>query len=484
MRRAPIVLALAVALLAPAAASARSSLVAFGSAGGDVSESYGFVGPALAGESIVYARGDATGLRVRRVDGSGDTGTIGSIPGFGGETFTQAVVEASEQRVGVGEEATACQGDCRTGTTLLADRVFSAPLTGPLARIGGCGPGGPPCGSACFITAGSPAVSVDGTAVAFRDPCARQRVVVRDDGGAQAVERSLELPSLAGDPALAGRFVAWPEAERPGEFRPVTVVVYDWVAEREAYRFDARGLLSLAVQDDGKAAYAIHEGESSARVWWASPSGEPRTHPGPLFPTPSLQVRIGRDRIAARARAYGTERLSTLAVVDLAGREFARHEEPATIGRWDFDGTRLAWATRPCERVAIVAWDLADARPPALPAGHCPLPAITTRSTSLDGKSFRLGLRCPAEPALGCLGRIRLVAHAPRGERYALGTVGYEVAPGRSTRLAVTLPKAPRTFVTRHRRVTVAATAIGESRSGLEIAGEFLTRTSSFRLAR
>lgn len=487
MRRGPAlaVAALIALLLVPGAASARSSLVVFGPNGGDVRETYGFVGPALAGESIVYARGDESGLHVQRVGGDGAAEAVGSTPRVAGGDFRNAFLDASEQRVVVGEAVTSCGGDCRAGEVVLARRVLTAPLTGPFTTIAGCGPGGPSCGYTCFSGSRAPQVAVHGTAVAYSEPCASSRLVVRDYGGAQPVERSVEVTRLASSPMLAGRYLAWLEIERPNEFPvPFRVVVYDWMAEREAYHLSVTGLASFAIQPDGKVAYSVREGDSAARVAWASPE-EPHAHPGPRFPTPSVYVRIERDLIGVRARAYGTERLSTFAVADLAGRELARHDDASTMADWDFDGARLAWATRPCERAAIVAWDFAaDARPPTLPGGRCPLPAITTRSASLDGKTFRLGLRCPAEPALGCIGRIRLVARSARGERYGLGTVGYELAPGRSTRLKVTLSKVRRAFVTRHRRVTVTATAVGQSRTGLDVADEFLTRTSSFRLSR
>jgi hypothetical protein len=481
--RALLVAALAVLLLAPAA-SARSELAVLAPGSGGLGESYGLVGPALAGESLVYGRGGETGLYVSRVDGSGTTRPVGATSAVAAADVRNAMLDASEERVAVSEALTACGDDCRGGEVVLASRVLSAPLSGTFRTIAGCEPTGPACGYTCFSGSSVRKVAVDGTAVAFSDPCRPSRLVVRDDGGSPPIERSLEVAGLAGGPLLAGRYLAWLELERPNEHpTPLRVVVYDWMAEREVYRFTVAGLVSAAIQPDGKVAYAQREGESGARVAWASPE-EPHAHPGALFPTPSLQVRIARDLIAVQARSYGSERLATFSVADLAGRELASQSDSSVIAQWDFDGARLAWATRPCERAAVVAWDLADARPPALPEGRCPLPAITTRSTSLSGKTFRIALRCPAKPALGCLGRMRLVARTSRGERYGLGIARYEVAPGATGALTVNLSKARRAFVRRHRRVTVAATAIGESRSGLDIAGEFLTRTSSFRLSR
>lgn len=474
--RALVVLALAIALAAPAASSARSTLYSSfdltpAGARENVSEDYGFVGPVLAGDSILYARGTEAGISIGRTD-DGVTGrSIGTIRDLRGADFRSVALDASEQRVALAEVVRSCDFDCRS-SFLVADRVFAGPLEGPPVRVGGCGPDAPGCGAACFEY--TPEVSVSGTAIAYSDSCAGGRVVVRDDGGAgPPEERTIATTQPAGAPRIAGRHVAWFEAG--------SIVVHDWVAGQEAYRFEARDVGSLDVQEDGKVAYTASAGDGDARVLWAS-ADEPRPHPGPLFQDTSLDLQIERDRIAVRART-GTPRLATLTVFDLASRELARHRETASLGRWDFDGTRLAWATHPCERAAIVAWDLADARPPGLPAGRCPVPAVTVRSTGVRGRSFGLAMRCPAKPALGCRGSIRLVARSRSGRRYSLGTTPYDIMPRRSSRLKIVLSKAARAFVARHRTVTVTATAVGVSRSGVDIADDFLTRTSTFRLS-
>jgi hypothetical protein len=477
------VLALAVALAAPAGASARSVLYsAFDlNPGGTyvgVSENYGFVGPVLAGDSILYARGSESQIAIARTD-DGVTGrSIGTIRDLRGE-YRSIALDASEQRVALAEVAHTCGFDCRT-STLVTDRVLAGPLDGPPVPVAGCGPEAPGCGAACFEY--TPEVSVSGTAIAFFDRCGR-RMVVRDDGGAgPPAERTFTPERPDGTPRVAGRYVAWLEWG-PESVTSRTVVVHDWVTGQEAYRVDAPGVTALDVQADGKVAYALNEGRGTTRVAWAS-ADEPRSHPGPVFPTPIVDVRIERDRIGVRARESGTPRLATLAVLGLDARELARHRETASLGGWDFDGTRIAWATHPCERAAIVAWDFGtDTRPPALPAGRCPVPKITVRSTGVRGRSFGLPMRCPAEPALGCRGSVRLVARSRSGRRFALGRHDYDIEPRRSSRVKIVLTKAGRAFVARHRTVTVTATAIGVSRSGVETADEFLTRTNTFRLA-
>ena len=74
-------------------------------------------------------------------------------------------------------------------------------------------------------------------------------------------------------------------------------------------------------------------------------------------------------------------------------------------GGWDFDGTRLAWATQPCAQILVQVWDLATAPPPPA-ADHCATPRLPRGTVELRGRSLRIKLVCPAVPAQGCAGDI------------------------------------------------------------------------------
>jgi hypothetical protein len=195
-------------------------------------------------------------------------------------------------------------------------------------------------------------IALDGGVAAYLEvDCAAQRmqVVVRDVGhsGRPLIVRDAALSSgCCRDVAIAGRFVAWSDKN--------DVVVYDRLARRFAYRArigPEAGIgvdLGFDLQRDGKVAVSYRLVEVArtgpTTIAWLAPSA-PSLHLLPLRGS-DTRIRLAGDRIAVER--FLTPTTSVLVVADLAGqaRRVAGFAPPLRLlGRFDFDGTRIAWAT-------------------------------------------------------------------------------------------------------------------------------------------
>jgi hypothetical protein len=175
--------------------------------------------------------------------------------------------------------------------------------------------------------------------------CAGERVqlLVRDlaKGDRPRVVHEASIPgACCAGVRVAGHLVAWLE-ER-------SVVVYDRVARRNVYRvrLGSRPVLDFDLQSDGTLLLALGSSdvEAPTAVAWVVP-GRPRLR---VLPSQGhvARVEIAGDRIALAVRAGPTR--SKLVVQDLGGRArtIARFRPPLhSSGDFDFDGTRLTWAS-------------------------------------------------------------------------------------------------------------------------------------------
>jgi hypothetical protein len=460
-------LALAAAILTPSAAAARNVVIPV-----PIAQPGGFlqlVGPRLAGSSIVWAEQNSRGgIDVRRAGSTGTVRPVASLPRPG--RLVALVLEASPRRVGLSELA--CGPDCSREIT--ADRVLEGPLAGPLAHVIGCSPDSIPCGNAmnCVVP---PAVDVWEHAVAIGSTCGTPSFVRDHSGGSGYTDTT--LPGVEGA-RIAGRYLIWRESLPSGKS---DLVVYDRTAGHEAYRI-AAPFADVDIQEDGKVAFTIPEpGESGrARIAWAS-LDEPVAHVvGTARGYPSLL--IASDRIAVRDGPAASRQ--PLKVLTLSGQVQARALDEAPIGSFDFDGARLAWASQPCADAHVLAWDLSQPRPPAAPRGACPAAMVDQARLAIrTDRRTALWMRCAPRGALGCMGKLRLLADAGTA-RYLIASVSYHVHPGKRARLSLRLTPEAARFVARHRGARVRATSIAVSRAGRGLSGTFEVRSRTLTLSR
>jgi hypothetical protein len=102
--------------------------------------------------------------------------------------------------------------------------------------------------------------------------------------------------------------------------------------------------------------------------------------------------------------------------------------DPAAIGSFDVEGSRVAWARRPCSRVSIVVWDRSQPQP-ALPGTDCTMPDHGAEPLRVGpGRRVAVTISCPATAPAGCAGVTSLSAYLrrrPGGRRFLRGTNAY-----------------------------------------------------------
>ena len=376
-------------------------------------------GVSLAGDRVVWAAiaGDREGLDLHRTtfDGGSDSVTNARIPSIGLSGSSPSIAfGASPVRLAATVHVIYCAPDCKYQSYDTAySRTLSGPPGGPLAEIDRCAEGyrGP------GYVSEPVQVRVDGHVVAHRSPCRPEVVVTDTAAGGEPVR----FASLAYEPfALAGGFLAFREGSE--------LVLREW--RSGAQRLRIPDVLGFDVQADGKVAYTVHRG-TARPVLWASPDSPTPTE---VAPDSASGPQIAQDRIAF-ARPGGGVTVRTV------GGDPVGVSERARLG--DFDGERVAWATRPCSMLAIATWDLRG-EAPAFAGGPCPLAAL--RSRRLRGRVEPPPTRdwvpvkvvCPPEPPVGCLGALELLA--PDGRRppqrtdlVGFGHASYFLPPGGRT---------------------------------------------------
>jgi hypothetical protein len=198
------------------------------------------------------------------------------------------------------------------------------------------------------------AVDVDGDRVAiglFSDECGAHNgpwddiVVVVEHGTRTTVATGTQ--GFIRDIALAGRYVGWiRERDLAAE-----VVVRDLDSGADVVRLTtddlgARGIDQVALQDDGKVAFA-YSNRSFQRIGWAAPG------------TPGARVldrgefeglALAGDRVVyERKRRFAGDLV--LRRLNGGTRRLAHFpERRRRVGHLDLDATRAAWATRPMRR--------------------------------------------------------------------------------------------------------------------------------------
>lgn len=477
-----LALAVAITLAVPSVCAARNAVVSVplpGPFGTSL-----LTGPRLAGSSIVWGVSDRRGsLEVRRAAATGTVRSVATLPARGVSSHFD--LEASKHRVAVSQLSQECNYDCHySGVHTVVGRVVEGPLSGPLAHLSGCSPDSFPCEAhlECYL---QPSIDVWEHAVAAGSTCGAPALVRDHSGGSGPTDSSLPVVYAV---RMAGRYVAWPESP-PAVSGTTDLVVYDRVADHEAYRL-TETVAAFDVQEDGKVAFTkVEQGDGHhAAIAWAS-QAEPTAHViGAATGYP--EIRMAADRVAVSSAVAPDSR--DFRVLTLAGEETAHTVTEAAIGGFDFDGSRLASASRPCADALVLAWDLTKADAPAPPRGACPAATVDQARLAI-GKDRRTAvwLRCTSRRStLGCGGKLRLLARGRQSRagtpaaRYLLASVFYHVQPGNRTRLRLRLGPAATRFLALHRGASVRATSIAFSRAERGLAGTFEVRSRTLTLSR
>jgi hypothetical protein len=311
-------------------------------------------------------------------------------------------LEASAERAGVGLDVERCDNYCRGSRFGEPTIEFEGALTAPLEQ-----PFGAPV-TDCKVVPdlGGAPPSIDVTEDVLMSPLCDGGLRVRDyaDGATPAKRDFLRFNSGR----IAGSFLLARDPEPSYPSGANDLVLVNWRTGAELLRIADTGageagyVLAYDVQADGKVVTLEQTPtENRYRLFWRVP-GDPAAHPiGGELAGRSGMVRVAADRVAFTRPPLHNDR-TEYGVRTLDGQTLLAQRYVEGGHELDFDGERLAWATRPCGLAALAEWDVKDA-PPRLPAGRCPFPRVVSGSARLDRKHhLRLELACPQRPARGC----------------------------------------------------------------------------------
>jgi hypothetical protein len=193
--------------------------------------------------------------------------------------------------------------------------------------------------AACSTYDGSDASGVDVSGSAVALGCGKNNAQLRVldySHGAKPNTHFVSGHFPTGPVQIAGRYVAW----REFEFFLDRIVVWDWKAGKEAYRFypPAEVGLNFDLQSDGKVAltYAPDQAKSVVTIAWFSPQ-EPVAH------TVVTDGDYGEIFVSANRIAYTRAKPHGFAVVGLDGLRLAAVGAGSNSYLQDFDGRCLVW---------------------------------------------------------------------------------------------------------------------------------------------
>jgi hypothetical protein len=301
----------------------------------------------------------------------------------------------------------------------------------------------------------------------------------RSDGSTELVP----LPDGIAYPRIAGRFVAWLELTPHSSSGTIgDVVVRDRDSNSEVYRLPQASLgfvSSLSLQDDGTVALSSVSGaDQGLGVEWASPA-EPFLHPvGPQAGTYDVRIRgdlIGYHRTrfdpSSTAAVAPGRYVSEVGTMSLAGVD--RVAATGVASAFDFDGSRLAWATAGCTRATLHVRTVGDPLVPS-PRRSCPLRLATAPRLRSGGVHLRLS--CTGF-GRGCrAGFIEVTTPSPGG-RPVLVALLRHTSEGPAVTVPLTAAGVRATRRQPHRLITISADVQGPS-------GRFEHRHARFRMRR
>jgi len=419
----------------------------------------GSVGPALAGDHVIWARTARHGYDVvtQAIDGSTARHDRISAPTDGERAMS---LTASPRRfalsIGI---MRATVPSCKACTYITAyDALFTARVGTPPQLVHRCTEA-KGCGPRCART------DTDVSEDVVIDSRCLETLTLRDygTGATPPVKR---YDACGGK--LAGNVLAM---NVPGRCEPTAETVVDnWRTGTRMYALKPP-VGGFDVQADGKLAFPEFVSSSKTGVDWASPA-EPFPHRIATIPYWSGTVfRFTNDLIAYAEPTFNPQGPTLGAIFEvrrLDGSIVAHTSDAGSPPRFDFDGRRLVWVTRPCELGAFVVWNL-QGEPPAMPSGQCPAPHVAQRSVRIgDDRRLHFKLNCPREPALGCEGFISARAKRARHpHRLAYLASGYfKFPPGGVRQKALEIDHSLKVCASRHGLVRLRITARSYGRRG------------------
>jgi hypothetical protein len=308
-------------------------------------------------------------------------------------------------------------------------------------------------------------------------------VIDLSPGAAQPTEATVALAGLvANGPWAAGVAISGVASQPPTPVQESLQVV-DWrtgtvalTVPLAATDLTAPEATVLTVAPDGTVVYTV-SGDSTNTVWTASPAAP--TPRAVIEATSAGDVRSADGRVAVRTPSVRVPSVALVHVYDLDGNLLGTDREPAASDAWQFNGTQLAYVSRPCAVSRIVVRELDD--PPATaPSGPCPAPTIASAAAEQRVNPvytrIRLQLTCIDTRAVGCRGIVRLTASGFG----ALGDAGFTMSPGRRERLWIDVSRKGSVWLAHHSGARVVARSIGEFPVGIK--GPVDTHTTRLHL--
>lgn len=306
--------------------------------------------------------------------------------------------------------------------------------------------------SNCYNGAGLNAgIDVDGRVVALgRGACSRgDQITLLDFARSRTPEVTRVTARYpTGGVRLAGRYVAW----REFEFFIDRIVVWDWRAGREAYRFVPPGEqgLTFDLQADGRIVLTYQPDFTRAvgRLGWYSPQ-ENSFHELPGTPDFSGIHAVG-DRFAyTRVGVTPHERAFPFVVENMQGQITHEIAAPRRAYLQDFDGTCAAWSDATPQR-GQRGTRLFVAPVPAVTGvderSACAFVRLPSSTLQRRGRVVSIPLQCRTSSAPGCRGF--LGATADGGKLAA--RVRFRLKPGQTRTYRMRVPRS--VLGTRHSR--------------------------------
>ena len=354
------------------------------------------VGPVLAGDRVVWARGSSWGSWTIESAPGGVVARLGAQGHDLGEwrDWHRLSLAGSPTALAYLEQF-ARGGDKYTPSRVRSGRVAAGAADAAPQTVVAC--------RADVELTTSQSVGLAGDVLVYDDPCAAPMMHARD------LKTGAAWSAQAGAGLSGGAWTAGGVLARETLYDAATGAVRGTYPPLGPDRHAVDG----AVQDDGTEVLEVQNrtrprtvevrapGDAAARVVptdlpLVGVNGEDNDH--------APAVGIVGGRIAMRARAAdGAQQIAIgglgghlTPVVDF-GRETALR--PAADPQWwSFDGTRIAWASQQCERVTIgVTTVAAGAAPEAVPQKVCARPRLLSRSARVDARGrFTLRVACGA----------------------------------------------------------------------------------------
>lgn len=401
VHRSTAVIALALALVVPASASAAPREVtrfvpSYAEPFGEFFQN-SWATPVLAGDSAVWARSrPSSGWVVERGTPDARPSRVAfSERPTGGYRVLHRITMAggSPTRVAWSDGAVEVHSASHMAYTPFRHRLMTATPGGAPAPVLEC-TRFTECYEDGLVGYDSYFGDLDGEVVAYITGRYPDYSIVVDDLQSSAEPVRIETGSLDYRYLrIAGSYVVWTNISIDG----YETVVYDWRARREVYRAPGSG---YELQSDGKVA-AVAPGDDGGIRWYSR--SEPRAHE---IDPPSGgfygAVRIAGDRLLALERD-GRARTLVVMGLDGSGRRSIGPVQEYPAG-YDFDGKRATWATAECGFVSMWFDPDVDVEAPvragaALPP--CTPPSIRGIQAAGDGRIV-VKLVCAAS----CRGRL------------------------------------------------------------------------------